>query len=108
MAQDGFGNEAQSLANLIDYQDGSVVSRTLLSKSAGTVTLFAFDENEGLSEHSAPYDALVLVVDGGLDVTIAGETHKLAHGEILLMPADKPHAIQSTIRSKMLLVMIRE
>jgi len=108
MAQADFGKEAQSLASLVDYQNGSVVSRTLLSKSAGTVTLFAFDESQGLSEHTTPYDALVLVVDGGLDVTIDGEPHRLADGQVLLMPADKPHSIHSSERSKMLLVMIRE
>ena len=108
MPQGEFGKEVQSLAGLIDYQDGAVVSRTLLSKSVGTVTLFAFDEDQGLSEHTTPYDALVLVVDGRLDITIDGEPHRLADGEVLLMPAGRPHSVHSIERSKMLLVMIRE
>ena len=108
IAQAEFGKEAQSLASLIDYQSGSVVSRTLLSKSAGTVTLFAFDKSEGLSEHTTPYDALVFIVDGGIEVTIDGEPQQLAGGDVLLMPAGKPHAVHSSERSKMLLVMIRE
>ncbi|MCJ7824007.1 MAG: cupin domain-containing protein [Anaerolineales bacterium] len=108
MTHEDFGKEAQSLAGLIDYQSGSVVSRTMINKTAGTVTLFAFDENQGLSEHTTPYDALVLIVDGALEVTIDGVSHRLSHGEVLLMPADKPHAVHASERSKMLLVMIRE
>jgi len=108
MPQTDIGKEVQSLTGLIDYQNGAVVSRTLVSKSVGTVTLFAFDEGQGLSEHTTPYDALVLVVDGGLDITIDGEPHRVADGDVLLMPANKPHSIHSSERSKMLLVMIRE
>jgi quercetin dioxygenase-like cupin family protein len=103
----GLGEEAQNLAKLIEVQDGAVVSRTLLSKSVGTVTLFAFDQDQGLSEHSTPYDALVLLVEGAMDVTISGKAHALTGDDILLMPADKPHALQARQPSKMLLVMLR-
>lgn len=108
MTQVNLGNQPQSLAELVDYQDGSVVSRTLLSKSAGTVTLFAFDKDQSLSEHTSPYDALVLALEGELDITIASNHHRLSRGEVLLMPADKPHAVQANSRSKMFLVMVRE
>jgi len=99
---------SQSLAGLIAYQDGAIVSRTLLSKPAGTVTLFAFDEGQGLSEHTTPYDALVLAVDGELEISIEADRHRLDEGQVLLLPANRPHAVQASRRSKMLLVMIRE
>ncbi len=102
------GKEAQSLASLVDYQTGSVVSRTLLSKSVGNVTLFAFANNQGLSEHTTPYDAMVLTVEGELEIRIEGKSQKLIVGEVLTMPANKPHAVFSTGRSKMLLVMVHE
>lgn len=108
MTQDSLVEGAQSLAGLIDYQDGSVVSRALLSKATGNVTLFAFDKDQGLSEHSAPHDALVLSMDGEIEVTIAGDRHQLSRGEVILIPANKPHAVYANSRSKMLLVMIRE
>ena len=101
-------NGSQSLAGLIAYQDGAIVSRTLLSKPAGTVTLFAFDQGQGLSEHTTPYDALVLAVDGELEISIDADRHRLGDGQVLLLPANKPHAVQASRRSKMLLVMIRE
>jgi len=96
-----------NLADLIEYQDGSVVSRTLVDKPAATVTLFAFDQGQGLSEHTAPFDALVYVVDGKAEVTIAGTKHAVEAGQILLMPADEPHALRAVARFKMLLVMAR-
>ena len=102
------GNGSQSLAGLIAYQDGAIVSRTLLSKPVGTVTLFAFDEGQGLSEHTTPYDALVLAVDGELEISIEADRHRLYEGQVLLLPANRPHAVQAKRRSKMLLVMIRE
>ena len=108
MTQDEFRDNVQSMTSLVDYQDGSVVSRTLLDKQSGNVTLFAFAENQGLSEHTTPYDALVLIVDGALEITIADVLHRLADGEVLLLPADIPHSVHSRQRSKMLLVMIRE
>jgi quercetin dioxygenase-like cupin family protein len=95
------------LADLVTYQEGSVVSRTIVDKKSGTVTFFAFDKGEGLSEHKAPFDALVYVVDGEAGVTIAGKSFVLKEGEMIVMPANKPHALRATRRFKMLLVMIR-
>jgi quercetin dioxygenase-like cupin family protein len=96
------------LADLIDYQEGSVVSRTIVDKEAGTVTLFAFDAGQGLSEHTAPFDALVYGLDGKVEVTISGKAVQLKKGEMVIMPADKPHALKATKRFKMLLTMIRQ
>jgi quercetin dioxygenase-like cupin family protein len=98
--------EAVRLADLVDYQEGSVVSRTIIDKKAGTVTLFAFDEEEGLSEHTAPYDALVYVVDGEAEVTISGKPVSVKEGEMVVMPANKPHALRAVKRFKMVLTMI--
>ena len=98
---------AHKLADLIDYSAGSVVSRTLIQKPTGTVTLFAFDKGEGLSEHTAPFDALVWILAGMAEITIAGELHPLAAGEMIIMPANQPHALKAVARFKMLLVMIR-
>lgn len=100
--------EKAALRELISYQTGSVVSRTLVNKPAGTVTLFAFDANQGLSEHTAPFDALVHILDGAAVVTIAGKEHRLDAGEAILMPAGKPHALMCAEPFKMLLVMIKE
>ena len=99
--------QAVNLADLIDYQGGSVVSRTIIDKEAGTVTLFAFDEGEGLSEHTAPYDALVYVLDGDAEVVISGKPVRLKTGEMTIMPANEPHALSAVTKFKMLLVMIR-
>ncbi|HEU0264229.1 MAG TPA: cupin domain-containing protein [Geobacterales bacterium] len=99
--------EALQLQELVGYQPGAVVSRTLVDRGVGTVTLFAFDAGEGLSEHTAPYDAFVQAVEGGGDITIAGTVHRLRAGEIIIMPANIPHAVRATERFKMLLVMIR-
>jgi quercetin dioxygenase-like cupin family protein len=95
------------MVNLIAYQEGSVVSRTIVDKKSGTVTLFAFDNGEGLSEHKAPFDALAYVVDGEAVVTIAGKSFVLKEGELIVMPANKTHALRATRRFKMLLIMIR-
>jgi quercetin dioxygenase-like cupin family protein len=95
-------------ADLVQYQPGTVVSRTLVTKPKGTVTLFAFDDGEGLSEHTAPFDALVFVLDGETDITVAGEAERVRAGEMLLLPAGKPHALKAVTRFKMLLVMIRD
>ncbi len=97
----------QKLETLIDYRTSSVVSRTILNKPTGTVAMFAFGEGEGLSEHTAPYDALVQVLDGRVDISIGQEGHKLATGDWLIMPADVPHALQADGRFKMLLTMIK-
>ena len=99
--------QAARLADLIDYQESSVVSRTLVDKKAGTVTLFAFDEQQGLSEHVAPFDAMVQIIDGEAEVIIQGKAHVVKEGEMMIMPANKPHALKATKRFKMLLTMIR-
>jgi quercetin dioxygenase-like cupin family protein len=95
------------LAALVEYQANSIVSREIVKKDTGNVTLFAFDEGQGLSEHTAPFDALVVVLDGAALITIAGTEHKLAAGQFIVMPAGKPHALKAPSRFKMLLVMIR-
>ena len=95
------------MKDMVSYQPGSVVSRTVIDKDAGTVTLFAFDTGQGLSEHTAPFDALVQIIDGSADITIAGVVHTLKEGEMIIMPANKPHALKANPRFKMLLVMIR-
>jgi quercetin dioxygenase-like cupin family protein len=92
---------------LIDYQKGSVVSRTIIDKKAGTVTLFAFGQGQGLSEHTAPYDALVNVIDGDAEVTISSKPHRLKEGQMIIMPANEPHALKAISDFKMLLVMIK-
>lgn len=99
--------QAVNLEGLIDYQEGSVVSRTIIDKKTGTVTLFAFDQNQGLNEHTAPYDALVYVLDGEVEVTISGKSVKLKRSEITIMPANQPHALMAITRFKMLLTMIK-
>ncbi|HMK93913.1 MAG TPA: cupin domain-containing protein [Candidatus Limnocylindrales bacterium] len=99
--------KTSNLSGLIDYHEGSVVSRTIIDKKTGTVTLFAFDENQSLSEHTAPYDAMVYVLDGEVDVTISGKLFKLKQGEITIIPANEPHALTAKTRLKMLLTMIK-
>jgi quercetin dioxygenase-like cupin family protein len=99
--------EVKPLAELLQYQDGSIVSHVLLKNKGGSVTLFAFGEGEGLSEHTAPFEALVLVVDGIAEVEIAGEVYSVRQGETITLPANIPHAVRATTRFKMLLTMIR-
>ena len=99
--------QAKKLADLIDYQGASVVSRTIIDKKAGNVTLFAFDEGQGLSEHTAPYDALVQVLEGEADITISGKPIRVRQGEITIMPANEPHSLTAVTRFKMILTMIR-
>lgn len=96
-----------SLNDLVDYQEGSVVSKEVIKKDKGTVTLFAFDKGQGLSEHTAPFDALVYVFDGKAEIIISGTPHHLKAGEIIIMPANNPHALKATERFKMMLVMVR-
>ena len=100
--------QAVALADLIAYQSGAVVSRTLVKKNAGTVTLFAFDVGQGLSEHTAPFDALVEILDGEAELTIGGGKVAAHTGQSVLMPANVPHALSATAPFKMLLVMVRE
>jgi quercetin dioxygenase-like cupin family protein len=92
---------------LVEYQPGAVVSRTLVKKSTGTVTAFAFAAGEGLSEHTAPFDALVLMVEGESEISIAGAPHRLTAGQLLRLPAGRPHAVRAITPFKMILVMIR-
>jgi quercetin dioxygenase-like cupin family protein len=106
-AQQQIVGQVNSLVSLVDYQEGSVVSRTLTERPAGTVTLFAFAAGQGLSEHTAPFDAMVNVIDGEADVTIAGKALHLKTGEMTIMPANQPHALKANRRFKMLLTMIR-
>jgi quercetin dioxygenase-like cupin family protein len=92
---------------LIDYQEGSVVSREIIRKDTGTVTIFAFDKGEGLSEHTAPFDAMVQIVDGKAEITISGNKNVLEKGDMIIMPADEPHALTALEKYKMVLTMIR-
>ena len=94
-------------AGLVDYQSGSIVSREILKKPNGRVTLFAFDAEEGLSEHISPFDALVQVLEGEAEITIAGQPHRVNGGELILMPANQPHALKVLQRFKMVLTMLR-
>ena len=95
------------MAALVDYQSGTVVSRTIIERNTGTVTLFAFDKGQGLSEHTAPFDALVHIIDGEADIIISGRSIRMKAGEVVIMPADKPHALKAIERLKMMLVMIK-
>jgi len=108
MADGDLSHQAQSLIDLVAYQEGAVVSRTLLNKSMGTITLFAFAQGQSLSEHTTPHDALVQVLDGEFEITVAGEPRRVTEGQVLLLPANQPHAVLANVPSKMLLTMIRE
>lgn len=101
------GAEIAKAAELVNYQDGAVVSREIIKKPTGNVTIFAFDEGEGLSEHTAPFDALVHVLEGEADIRIAGRQHRLQGGEMILIPAQQPHSLKALQRFKMMLTMIR-
>ena len=96
-----------TLLDMVAYQDGAVVSRTLVDRKTGTVTLFAFAQGQGLSEHTAPFDALIQVLDGEAEVRIAGVPYRLRSGEMIVMPANEPHALKGVQRFKMMLTMIR-
>ena len=98
---------AVALAGLVAYQDGAIVSRELVSLPTGTMTVFAFDEGEQLSEHTAPFDATVIGLEGEAEVRIGGEPHRVKPGEMIIMPAGAPHALKAVTRFKMLLVMIK-
>ena len=102
-----FGAQA-TVVDLVEYQEGAVVSRVLLKNKSGTVTLFAFDEGQGLSEHTAPFDALVHMLEGEAEITISGKAQNVQAGEILIMPALQPHALQAVRKFKMMLIMLRE
>ncbi len=96
-----------SLRDAVAYQSGAVVSREIVAKQAGTVTVFAFDAGQGLSEHTAPFDALVQVLEGEVEISISGTPHRLKEGDMIVMPAGKPHGLKAIGKFKMLLVMIR-
>jgi quercetin dioxygenase-like cupin family protein len=93
---------------LIAYQEGAVVSRTIIKRKKGTVTIFAFDKGEGLSEHTAPFDAMVQIIDGEAEIIISGQSYFLSSGQMIIMPANKPHALKATEKFKMILTMIRD
>jgi len=103
----GLGPEAVKALDLVSYQDGAIVSREVVKKPTGTVTAFAFDAGQGLSEHTAPFDALVQVLEGEVEIMIAGKPHHMRGGEVILMPAQQPHALKALQRFKMILTMIR-
>lgn len=107
MNNQNFKKVILNLNSLLDYQEGSVVSRTLVNKDFGTITLFSFDKEEGLSEHTAPFDALVYVFDGQAEITISKETFILKQGQMIIMPADEPHALRALEKFKMMLIMIK-
>ncbi len=92
---------------MVNYQDGSIVSKEIIKKGKGTVTLFAFDKGQGLSEHTAPFDALVYIADGSAEIVIEGKSNIVKKAEMIIMPANKPHALKAIRRFKMLLIMIR-
>jgi quercetin dioxygenase-like cupin family protein len=96
-----------NLKEMVTYQEGSTVSKEIIRKPTGTVTLFAFDKDQGLSEHTAPFDALVHLLDGEAEIVISGEPHRLKAGDMVIMPGGKPHALKAVKRFKMMLVMVR-
>lgn len=104
---DDYKGKAIELATSVDYAGGSVVSKTILDKKTGTLTLFAFDKGQGLSEHTSPYDATVQVVDGTAELTVGGVSHVVKAGQVFIMPATVPHSLKAAERFKMLLIMIR-
>ena len=108
MNKDIKASEIFRLNDSIGYQDGAVVSRTILKKDTGTVTLFAFDQGQGLSRHSAPFDAIVHLIEGTALITIGESTYDLSAGDMIIMPANIPHAVQATGKFKMLLTMIKD
>jgi len=99
--------KTDTLVDLVNYQEQSVVSKALIQKKTGTVTLFAFDKGQGLSEHKAPFDAMVCVLDGEVEITVSNKPFHLKQGEMIIMPANIPHAVEATQRFKMLLTMIK-
>jgi len=98
---------AQSIIDLLDYQERVVVSRTLIEKETGMVTLFAFDRGQGLSEHTTPFDAMVCILDDKAEITISGNPNILEQGDMIIMPTNKPHALKAVAKFKMMLIMIR-
>ena len=101
------GDQVAKASELVNYQDGAVVSREIVKKPTGNVTIFAFDEGQGLSEHTAPFDALAQILEGDAEIVIGGQPHQVQGGEMILMPAGQPHALETLKRFKMILTMIR-
>lgn len=99
--------KVNTLADLVQYQDDSVVSKTVIKKETGTVTLFAFDSNQGLSEHTAPFDAMVSVLDGSVEIMISKKPYIVKKGEMIILPVGEPHSLKALERFKMMLTMIR-
>jgi quercetin dioxygenase-like cupin family protein len=99
--------KVSNMEGMVAYQEGSIVSKEIIKKPTGTTTIFAFDRDQGLSEHTAPFDALVFILDGEAEITIAGEPHELKTGDMIIMPGGKPHALKAVKRFKMMLIMIR-
>jgi len=107
MKDDNLAGRVAGLIGLVEYQTGSIVSRTVIDKPTGTLTLFAFDKGQGLSEHTAPFDAMVYVFDGEAEIAISGKPLVVNQGEMVIMPANQPHALKAGRRFKMMLVMIK-
>lgn len=108
MKSENLSGQVAAMQSLVEYQAGAVVSRTLIDKPAGTVTLFSFDKGQGLSEHTAPFDAMVYILDGEAEITISGKPHLVKKGEMIIMPANQPHALKAVSSFKMMLVMIKK
>jgi quercetin dioxygenase-like cupin family protein len=100
-------DKSQDINKLINFQEGSIVSKEIINKSTGTITLFAFDKDQGLSEHTAPYDALAIITEGTAEITISGTVHQVKSGEMILMPGNSPHALKAITPFKMILTMIK-
>ncbi|MFX1568564.1 MAG: cupin domain-containing protein [Promethearchaeota archaeon] len=107
MSDNNIKKSVLNLDSMLEYQEGSVVSRAIINKDVGTVTLFSFDKDEGLSEHSAPFDALVYVFDGKAEIKISGEPFIIRNGQMIIMPANEPHALKALEKFKMMLIMIK-
>lgn len=105
--KENFASETLNLNEIVDYQQDSVVSRTLIKKKTGTVTLFAFDQGQALSEHTAPFDAMAQIIDGEAEISISGKIYHLKSGDMIIMPANEPHALTAVKKYKMLLIMIK-
>ncbi|UCF11910.1 MAG: cupin domain-containing protein [Thermoplasmatales archaeon] len=107
MLMENLVSNVKRLIDLADYQTGSIVSRTIIDKKTGTVTFFAFDKGQGLSEHTAPFNAMVYIIDGEAEITISGKPFRLKQDEMIIMPANEPHALKAVKKFKMILTMIR-
>jgi quercetin dioxygenase-like cupin family protein len=107
MKAENITGQVAAMIGLVEYQAGSIVSRTIIDKPTGTLTLFAFDKGQGLSEHTAPFDAMVYILDGEVEVAISGKPLLVKQGEMVIMPANQPHALRAIRRFKMMLAMIK-